>query len=659
MQRWLCIVCLLVAQSCMCHGANATDEVREASHVTSDLTKVRFIGRWYDVPGGKAHSWWAAFQIRFRGSSSVAAKLWSGLGLYFVCQVDDEAAVHKLHQDGDFLIATGLDASREHVVACGRSNEGSFGETYFKGVVLASGGELLQAAGPRESELRVEVIGDSITAGYATKWQPGQATGATLENSDVYDSYARYLADALATSEWQVVAKSGIPVVQYAPSEKPMADQWVCRAFTWAPSSCPREWEFSWHADVVVINLGTNDYVYGGSMTDQQFVEGYKALIFLVRQKYPDAVIMCLIPLAYSCFSQADSKWVRMKQDLEAAVQQINNDKVKLYATGSPASPWLRCLGANSDYSDSIHPTTAGNMKFASQLSQVLVPEIRRLYPSKCGGTGSHCEGGAVLPIPEPVAPGPSPAPQTTTVAPASSASGGSQCCYGGGCELAGSASCNPVGSWCSATASQCSSCGGTFCQGTAAATSTQAPTSAATTTTTTAATTTVSTVASTATPAAPAASPAPTPSTSSRCCYSGACVDGGAAVCNEPDAWCSASSENCQTCGGSLCQAASQSPSPSPATPTVRCSPIGDCSAAGWCDQAAYRAWCESHMDACPEPFCKEGAPVFLQTMHHLPASTRRKNKNTARFLGAVLMQSNATIARSSTRATMPSVEL
>merc|ERR1711988_39935 len=116
-------------------------------------------------------------------------------------------------------------------------------------------------------------------------------------------------------------------------------------------------------------------------------------------------------------------------------------------------------------------------MKFASELSQVLTPEILRLYPSKCGGTGSQCEGGAALPTPEPVAPSPPPLtttvtpsspPLTTTVAPTSSPSVGSQCCYGGGCELAGSASCNPVGSWCSETASQCSSCGGTFCEGTA-----------------------------------------------------------------------------------------------------------------------------------------------------------------------------------------------
>eukprot|EP00929_Paragymnodinium_shiwhaense_P046416 TRINITY_DN2362_c0_g1_i2.p1 TRINITY_DN2362_c0_g1~~TRINITY_DN2362_c0_g1_i2.p1 ORF type:complete len:643 (-),score=70.03 TRINITY_DN2362_c0_g1_i2:399-2327(-) len=642
MQRWLCFVTLLFCQRCMCDGLNATEEFGEASHVASDLTKVRFIGRWYDVPGGKAHSWRAAFQIRFRGSSSVAAKVWSGLGLYFVCQVDEEPSVRKLHQDGDFLIATGLDASREHVVACGRSNEGSFGETHFKGVVLASGGELLQAAGPRESELRVEVIGDSITAGYATKWRPGQPTGATLENSDVYDSYARYLADALGTSEWHVVARSGIPVVRFSPSEKPMADQWVCRSYAWAPSSCAGDWDFSWHADVVVINLGTNDYVYGASMTDQQFVEGYKALISLVRQKYPDAVIMCLIPLAYSCFSQADSKWVRMKQNIEAAVQQINHDKVKFYGTGSPASPWLRCWGADSDYSDSTHPTIAGNIKFASELSQVLVPEIRRLYPSKCEGTGSQCKGGAALPTPEPVAPGPT--PQTTTVAPPSSPSGGSQCCYGGGCELAGSASCNPVGSWCSETASQCSSCGGTFCEGTASSTSTQATTSTATSTTPAA-------VAST----TPAPTPAPTPlASSSQCCYSGVCVDGGVAVCSEPDTWCSASAANCQSCGGSLCQGGSQSPSP-PATPTMRCSPIGDCSVAGWCDQAAYRDWCDSQKDGCPQPFCKE-APVLVQTMPHLPGT---KRKNMARFLGAVLMQSNATIARSSTPASPPSVEL
>eukprot|EP00928_Gymnodinium_smaydae_P011153 TRINITY_DN14150_c1_g1_i2.p1 TRINITY_DN14150_c1_g1~~TRINITY_DN14150_c1_g1_i2.p1 ORF type:complete len:441 (-),score=69.43 TRINITY_DN14150_c1_g1_i2:881-2131(-) len=379
MQRLLAVALMLLASALVAAGGSA-------QMTLSDLSKVRFIGRWYDSGGGKAHSWTGQFVVRFRGSSSIAVNLWSGLGLYFVCTVDGQPPSRRIHQDGLFSVANGLDASTEHVVKCGRSNEAAYGETVLKTIVLDAGAELLQAPPALSTELKVEVIGDSITAGLVSKWQPGQAMRSSLENCDVFDTYARHLAEGLGTSEWHAESRSGIAVYPYSEREKSMPQQFVCRGYTWAPHACPKEWDFAWQADVVVINLGTNDYVYGRE-TDEQFVSAYKSFIELVRQKYPNAAIMCVIPLAYSCFSQSESKWVRMRDNIEAAVRQVGSDKVKVYRSGTVASPWLNCA---TDYMDKVHPTAAGHVKFANKLLEAVTPDLRRLYPEKCSGSGSR-----------------------------------------------------------------------------------------------------------------------------------------------------------------------------------------------------------------------------------------------------------------------------
>eukprot|EP00931_Biecheleriopsis_adriatica_P019819 TRINITY_DN1339_c0_g1_i2.p1 TRINITY_DN1339_c0_g1~~TRINITY_DN1339_c0_g1_i2.p1 ORF type:complete len:590 (-),score=90.84 TRINITY_DN1339_c0_g1_i2:84-1676(-) len=349
-----------------------------------------------------AHSWGPGiFWLRFQGSSTAAVKLESGDGLYFVCSVDGQPTFRKSHASGTFTIASGLDPSAEHSLWCGRSNEASYGETVLEAVLLDDAADLLQAQAAEASQLRFEAIGDSITAGFATKWQPGQARGATLENSDVFDTYARFLADGWSTSEWHVAARSGIAVTPYASYEKPMSQQWTCKRYVFAPTPCPQQWTFDWQADVVTINLGTNDGVFG-SASDQEFKDAYKALIKLVRENHPRALIMCLNPLVDSCFT--DSKWTRMRQNIQAAVQESNDEKVKFYDTGSDSSPWIDC---RTDYSDYTHPTTAGNKKFADRLLEILTPDIRKAFPSKCGGTGSRCETGGASPVT-------TPAPTTT-----------------------------------------------------------------------------------------------------------------------------------------------------------------------------------------------------------------------------------------------------
>merc|ERR1719188_159880 len=122
---------------------NATSLLQmKASVLTGSLSKVRFIGRWYQEGMAMRHSWGTgSFVVRFRGSTSVSVVMQNPSELYHVCQVDGGETRRLAHSGGGSLtIASGLAEDEEHTVRCGRSNEASYGETMISDVVLGAGG---------------------------------------------------------------------------------------------------------------------------------------------------------------------------------------------------------------------------------------------------------------------------------------------------------------------------------------------------------------------------------------------------------------------------------------------------------------------------------------------------------------------------------------
>lgn len=208
-------------------------------------------------------------------------------GAYYTCRVvDDENGVeYKVHHDNNIEyveVASGLVPNTEHVIRCGRNNEASWGNTVIYGVEIDEGGELLQAVDPNADNkmLRFEAIGDSISAGFKVT-STSASEPSTIANQDVFQTYIRYMADAWKTEDYNVIAKSGVSILDYdAKTGVVMSKEWECRQFwdTWQ-NSCPSLWDFSkWQADVVTINLGTNDFAFGDP-TQQQFRGGYLQFI--------------------------------------------------------------------------------------------------------------------------------------------------------------------------------------------------------------------------------------------------------------------------------------------------------------------------------------------------------------------------------------------
>lgn len=176
-----------------------------------------------------------------------------------------------------------------HTFLVERQTEAERGLLYINSLTLC--GELAER--PAEKPLYIEFIGDSITTGYGNLY-PDLTNGERDSNpaSNVYEdgtkTYAYLTAKAL-NADYSIVAQQGIGAVcGYYPHTMLGTYEQICY-------QCGRTkaWDFERKADIVVINLGTNDrtMVGNGKITLEEAEAGFRDFCFLVREKNPDAKI--------------------------------------------------------------------------------------------------------------------------------------------------------------------------------------------------------------------------------------------------------------------------------------------------------------------------------------------------------------------------------
>lgn len=346
------------------------------------------------------NGWGQSVFARFEGSSAVSVKL-KGNGLYYSYRIDNGPWKKIQVRQGTVTLATGLSKKDVHTLHFGKSDEASYGTMIFYDLVLDQG---YTALDPEAPKLTFEAIGDSITAGFKADCLPGgkDSSGKTCipsqSNEDQYETYVAHLADTWGTDDWSVVARSGIGIGNVVGAGGTSLEEYKCSAWTELTYNRCKEWDFSAERrqpDVIMVNLGTNDYAFGNPALFT-FQSGYVELVKFVRSKHPHATIFCLCPLQYSLNGPLggsdqetwdgvnstaqgrDKKWETMRDGVRGAVKQLGDPKVVYVPTGTPDDPWMD--GA-SEYSDWTHPTVDGHTHFAKLLADVLTPIIRRNHP--------------------------------------------------------------------------------------------------------------------------------------------------------------------------------------------------------------------------------------------------------------------------------------
>jgi lysophospholipase L1-like esterase len=254
------------------------------------LSDIHYLGRFdRSNPESPAFSWpGTAIVTRFSGTG-LDVNLHDDGHNFFAVSIDGAAptVLATSNAKDTYSLAQGLPQG-EHDAMLFRRTESFQGIVHFHGFSVAGGAPLIPTPAPFKRH--VEVIGDSITCGYGNDGV-GPNCGFTAQTENGWLAYGSVAARALK-AEVRLMAYSGKGV--YRDGANDTTNQMPVmyeRTFADLPEST---WDFSaWTADVVVVNLGTNDFVVGDP--GQPYVDAYSALIKQIRGHYPQAYIVCAV----------------------------------------------------------------------------------------------------------------------------------------------------------------------------------------------------------------------------------------------------------------------------------------------------------------------------------------------------------------------------
>jgi lysophospholipase L1-like esterase len=245
---------------------------------------VRRIGR-FDLssPASPTAEWSASsMQARFTGTSVSAAI--GGANNYFAAVVDGTLGPVIVTDAGtSYPVATGLSPGT-HEVTLVRRDEAFDEPSQLLGFTFGAGGALLPP--PVTPNRRIEVIGDSISAGYGVECtNASQHFSQTTENA--YDAYGPVTSRAVS-ADLHLIAWSGKGL--YQNDDGTMTETMPILWLRTIPTDATSMWNFaSWIPDAVVINLGTNDYAVSGPDPTANFTTAYLAFVAQIRTVYPKA----------------------------------------------------------------------------------------------------------------------------------------------------------------------------------------------------------------------------------------------------------------------------------------------------------------------------------------------------------------------------------
>lgn len=158
---------------------------------------------------------------------------------------------------------------------------------------------------PEERDLKIEVYGDSITAGYRNLRPTEKETTAAAVNDDLMQNgcltYAWLAAEQL-NADVQIHARTGIGINWSWGADITMAEYWdnaFCGEMDFFGYGVNPDWDFTrFTPDMVVVNVGTNDFwtteEYGGYDRDA-YVASMKTLCENILTKYgaDTPIVLC------------------------------------------------------------------------------------------------------------------------------------------------------------------------------------------------------------------------------------------------------------------------------------------------------------------------------------------------------------------------------
>lgn len=176
---------------------------------------------------------------------------------------------------------------------------------------------LISSEAPKDNELYLEFVGDSICCGWGVIPDATGAYNGTYASQDGTLAYP-YLISTQMNADYSICALSGQGLLCGNPGT-PLGYKYGCYE-----KNAKREYDFARKADVVIINIGTNDYSQQSKLgiTKIDFQKAYVDFINLVKEKNGDD---CKIILVYNVMNDT------FASSIMTAVNSLGGERANLY----------------------------------------------------------------------------------------------------------------------------------------------------------------------------------------------------------------------------------------------------------------------------------------------------------------------------------------
>lgn len=323
--------------------------------------QLHYSGRWDRSDPGGPRCEWPAGQLRFNFSGTAAHVILAGpAGHAFQVVVDGKptAIITLAAGQSVYPIAADLPAG-SHAVELLKRTECWGGPVQVKGVQLAAGAKLLS---PPAFKRRIEFLGDSITCGYGNE-AANQNEKFSFKTENAWLAWGAVTARVLE-AEFSCAAISGIWLMDNGKS-KPLPALWR----NTMPFTTPKPWDFStWQADVVVVNLGTNDrngQPKGEAIPAPAWHDAYVAFIDDIRKAYPKAhIFLCIGSMGHGYKDEIPGYNAKLAEEYAA-----KGDK-KVHAVAIANQDAKNGIGA------SWHPSVKTHQLMSDQIAAAIRKEL-------------------------------------------------------------------------------------------------------------------------------------------------------------------------------------------------------------------------------------------------------------------------------------------
>jgi lysophospholipase L1-like esterase len=342
-------------------AVSAADAPALAVEIPPNDTNIRLVGRFdlRDAAGPRCAWSGSSIIAKFEGTA-LNVKLRGNNDQFQVVIDGKPTSVISLKGDQTvYPVAQGL-ADGSHTVELFKRTEALFGTVQFLGLQLEKG-KKLQAL-PARPTRRIELIGDSITCGYGNE-APKKEDRFSANTENNYLTYGAITGRELG-AEYTCIAWSG---------RKLWPDNTIPEIYGRAlPQDAKSAWDFtSWKPDVVVLNLGTNDF---GSKNPERkgWTDACQAFIRTIRKNYPEAHIFCAVgPMMSDGYPPGNKALSTIRGYLTGVVDEANKAGDKRvhfleFATQDQAN------GIGADW----HPSVKTHQIMAEKLVAAVTKEL-------------------------------------------------------------------------------------------------------------------------------------------------------------------------------------------------------------------------------------------------------------------------------------------